>query len=136
MTYFDCNSGSSPLRNSAPLPTTVVPFSSLSWSGRLLRFRQNVEEFRKRCDFDGWSREIWILGSWWLEVSGSESAGIVCDLVKEFKSEQSKSKRQVMIPRLSGNIFIDFLEAKCLVIEVDVSIQSYWFACVDVIREI
>lgn len=90
---------------------------NLSWSSRLGNFRKSIQAHRKNSDFDAWSREIWNLGSWWLEVAGDESAGIICDLIKEFNSSQSKSKKQIMIPSISGNIHLDLLHSKALVRE-------------------
>lgn len=91
-----------------------IDFTS-SWGYRLKKLRQILNEHRRNSDFEAWSREIWQLGNLWLEVSGEEAAGIVYDLVNEFKQEQAQFKRFLVIPKICGNLFLDKLQAKALV---------------------
>lgn len=91
-----------------------VDFTS-SWGSRLKKLRPILNKHRRNFDFDAWSREIWQLGNLWLEVSGEEAAGIVYDLVNEFKQEQTQFKRFLIIPKICGNLFLDKLQAKALV---------------------
>lgn len=86
-----------------------------SWSLRIRKLRPILDEHRRNLNFDAWSREIWRLGSWWLEVAGEEVAGIVNDLINEFKSESAQAKEILIIPIFSGNLFLDQLLAKALV---------------------
>lgn len=86
-----------------------------SWGSRLKKFLPVLNEHRRNSDFDAWSREIWQLGNLWLYVSGEEAAGIVYDLVNEFKQEQAQAKHLLVIPKICGNLFLDKLQAKALV---------------------
>lgn len=86
-----------------------------SWGSRIQKIRPIINEHRRNCDFEAWSRELWNLGSWWLEVSGEEAAGIVFDLIEEYKWEEAKFKNLMMIPTICGNMFLDKLQAKALV---------------------
>lgn len=97
----------------------TIDFTS-SWGSRLRKFGPMIDEHRKNSDFEAWSREIWQLGNVWLEVSGEEAAGIVYDLVSEFKREQAQSKYQLVIPKICGNLYLDKLQAKALVISQDI----------------
>lgn len=100
--------------------------ASSSWGSRLRKFRPILDEHRRNCDFEAWSRDLWQLGNWWLEVAGEEVAGIVFDLVDEFKKEQAQSKGRIMIPIACGDLFLDKLQAKALVTKkyfIDISIN-------------
>ena len=87
-----------------------------SWGSRLRKLRPILNEHRRNSDFESWTREIWQLGNWWLEVSGEEAAGVIYDLVDEIKKEQAKGKGVLVIPTICGNLFLDKLQAKSLVI--------------------
>ena len=106
-----------------------------SWNTRIRKLRPIINEHRNNLDFEAWSREIWGLGNWWLEVAGEEVAGIVADLIDEFKREFSQAKGILMIPIISGNLYLDQLLAKSLVTtltiyDFDFFIVLFLFLCV------
>lgn len=110
-------SSGSPLRkkSSKQIQSLSSEFGS-SWGSRLRKARQVLNEHRRNSDFEAWSRELWHLGSWWLEVSGEEAAGIVFDLIEEFKREHAQFKNLLVIPLVCDNLFLDKLQVKALVI--------------------
>lgn len=117
---MNSESPGSPLRKKVSKQNIKIhpqPFvsASSSWGSRLWKFRLILEEHRRNCDFEAWSRDLWQLGNWWLEVAGEEAAGIVFDLVDEFKKEQAQSQGRIMIPIVCGDLFLDKLQAKALV---------------------
>jgi hypothetical protein len=109
-------SSGSPLRKKSSKQSLALSneFSS-SWGTRLQKIRPIINEHRRNSNFEAWSRELWHLGSWWLEVAGDEAAGIVFDLIEEFKREHAQSKHLLMIPTVCDNLFLDKLQAKSLV---------------------
>ena len=133
-------SGSSPLRKkSSKLPINDKNINAEmmrpSWNTRIRKLRPIINEHRNNLDFEAWSREIWGLGNWWLEVAGEEVAGIVADLIDEFKREFSQAKGILMIPIISGNLYLDQLLAKSLVTtltiyDFDFFIVLFLFLCV------
>lgn len=128
---MNSESPGSPLRKKLSKQITQIhqhPFNSASssWGSRLRKFRPILEEHRRNCDFEAWNRDLWQLGNWWLEVAGEEAAGIIFDLVDEFKKEQAQSKGRIMIPIACGDLFLDKLQAKALVTRncfIDISIH-------------
>ena len=94
---------------------SIPSSSSSSWGSRLRKYRPILDEHRQNNDFEAWSRDLWQLGNWWLEVTGEEAAGIVFDLVDEFKREQAQSKGLIMIPTVCSDLLLDKLQAKALV---------------------
>lgn len=116
-------SSGSPLRKKSSKQVQSLPYEfGSSWGSRLRKIRPILNELRRNSDFEAWSRELWHLGSWWLEVAGEEAAGIVFDLIEEFKREQAQCKNLMVIPSICGNLFLDKLQAKALVRGVDVDI--------------
>lgn len=94
---------------------SIPSLSSSSWGSRLKKYRPIFDEHLRKKDFESWSQDLWNLCNWWLEVADEYAAGIVFDLVDEFKKVQSQSKGFIMIPKICGNLFLDKLQAKALV---------------------
>ena len=116
---IDQESSGSPLRKKSSKKQNDAVLTS--WGARLKVFRSLVSEHCRNSNFEAWSREIWQLGSWWLEVAPDEAAGIINDLVDEFKMQQSRIKGFLVIPTICDNIFLDSLQAKCLVNDLNSS---------------
>lgn len=89
--------------------------TSASWGARLRNLRNSISEHRRSSNFDAWSRSIWQLGSWWLEIAGEEAAGVVLELLEEFKREKARKRGDLVIPTVCGDTFLDNLLGKCLV---------------------
>lgn len=106
-------SSGSPLRKKTSSKASAI--SSTSLGARLRKFRSLTSEHCRTANFEAWSRELWQLGSWWMEIAAEEAAGVVYDLVEEFKREQAREKGLLVIPTVSGNAFLDKLQAKSLV---------------------
>ena len=121
---MNSDSMGSPLRKKPSSQQNQIPFQpsipasstpSSSWGSRLRKYRPILDDHRRNNDFEAWSRDLWQLGNWWLEVGGEEAAGIVFDLVDEFKKAQAQSKGFIIIPTACGDLFLDKLQAKALV---------------------
>ena len=113
-----------------------LSFSSSSWGSRLRKYRLILDEHRRNNDLEAWSRDLWQLGTLWLEFAGEEAAGIIFDLVDEYKKEQSLSKGLIIIPITCDDLLLDKLQAKALVTQSLINIhQFYQFIFLGAVRE-
>lgn len=97
---------------------TALNGNNFKYRFDLQKLREALNSHRTTLNFDCWSRDLWRFGSWWLERAVEEaSAGIINDLVEEYKREWGHFQRALMVPKLSGKLCLDLLQIRALVNE-------------------